>query len=103
MTMEPILLEQLEAFKTELKECIEHEVEKLIDTKFAHIDRVDKFVNHRTKIGQVLDEAWVNEISDEFEKKAQSEYSKLYYKYAQSQGKMIAEFSKDQKNSERIK
>ena len=60
MTVEPILLEQLEEFKAELKESIEAEVEKLIDARFEHIDQVQKFINHRSKIGEVLNDEWVN-------------------------------------------
>lgn len=92
--MEPILIEHLEEFKAELKEALSKQIETLLDQRFDHIDRVEKFINHKSKIGMVLNEEWVDEISQEFEKKAQSEYSRLYYKYASSHGKIIKEFKK---------
>ena len=38
--VEPLLLEQIELFKTQFKEEISKELELLITQKFAHIDRV---------------------------------------------------------------
>ena len=79
--VEPLLIQELEAFKIEFKESMEVKLQGLIDAKFDHIDRVNKFINHRSKIGTVLNDEWVDQISQEFEELAQSEYSKIYRKY----------------------
>jgi len=40
----------------------------------------------------ILNEEWIDEISEEFEKRAQKEYSKLYYKDTGAGGEIIKKF-----------
>ena len=92
--VEPLLIQELDTFKTEFKEVMESKLQGLIDAKFDHIDRVEKFINHRSKIGTILNDEWVDQISLEFEDLAQSEYSKIYRKYTNDHGKIMTEFKK---------
>ena len=61
--VEPQLIAHMQEYRDKLKEVIDEDLEKVLSSNYEFINRVNKFVPHKTSINSILDDELFKKIT----------------------------------------